>query len=286
MDVGLHVINFSFADAPGSIAPTLGRVAGMAEDVGFHRLSVMDHYFQMEIYGLNARMEMLEGYTTLGFLAAQTQRVKLGLMVTGVNYRYPGLLAKIVTTLDVLSGGRAFLGIGAGWYEREHKGLGVPLPGIGERLDRLEDTLKICRQMWSDDEGPFTGKRTELAETINVPPPIQQRIPVLVGGGGEKRLLRLLAEHADACNLFTQAGEDVVRHKLEVLRKHCDDVGRDFGEIRKTVLHGGPADPDALVEAMRPYAAMGIEEVIVMPDDDPVRWVERISPAVERLADL
>jgi len=202
--------------------------------MGASRLSVMDHYFQMEMYGLNARMDMLEGYTTLGWLAAKTSRIDLGLLVTGVTYRYPGLLAKIVATLDVLSGGRAYLGIGAGWYEREHKGLGVPSPGIGERIDRLEDALKICKQMWSDDDGPFEGRRTQLAETLCVPQPLR-RPAIMVGGGGERRLLRLVAEHADAWNYFTGAGVDGVKHKLEVLQGHCDAVGRDSATIKKTL---------------------------------------------------
>jgi F420-dependent oxidoreductase-like protein len=162
----------------------------------------MDHWFQMEAFA-TSQDPMLEGYTSLGFLAGQTRVMKLSLLVTGVTYRHPGLLAKIVTTLDILSGGRAQLGIGAAWYEREHKGLGVPFPPLSERFERLEEVLQICLQMWSDDDGPYQGRYYELAETICSPRPIQKPRPrILVGGSGERKTLRLVAQYADACNLF------------------------------------------------------------------------------------
>jgi F420-dependent oxidoreductase-like protein len=227
----------------------------------------------------------------LAFLAAHTTRVRLGLLVAGVTYRYPGLLAKIVATLDVLSGGRAELGIGAAWYAREHDGLGVPFPPVAERFERLEETLRICRQMWSEDNGPFHGKHYRLAETLCVPAPISRPVPILVGGSGEKKTLRLVAAHADACNLFAQS-PDLVGRKLDALRAHCDDLGRDYGEISKTILYSGNAfDPDdpAFLREMENYAALGVDTVIVMPPggEPPDAWIERrCTPLVARLAEL
>ena len=186
---------------------------------------------------------MLEGYSVLSFVAAKTERLRLGLLVTGVTYRHPGLLAKTVTTLDVLSGGRAMLGIGAAWYEREHRALGVPYPPVAERFERLEEAIQICEQMWSDNDGPYEGKHYQLAETICVPRPLQSpRPPILIGGGGEKKTLRLVAKYADACNLFGTSVADV-KHKLEVLRGHCDAEGRDYDAITKTII--GRVDPTA-----------------------------------------
>ena len=185
----------------------------------------MDHWFQIPPVAPHTE-PMLEGYTALGYIAAQTERMRLGLLVTGVTYRHPGLLAKIVTTLDVLSGGRAQLGLGAAWYEREHRGLGVPFPPISERFERLEEALQICLQMWSDDEGPYNGKHYQLAETICQPPPIQQPRPsIMIGGSGERKTLRLVAQYGDACNLFATTPAEIA-HKLEVLQRHCDAGAR------------------------------------------------------------
>jgi F420-dependent oxidoreductase-like protein len=241
----------------------------------------MDHFFQMEHAG-SAAEPMLEGYTTLGFVAAMTERVTLGVHVSGVMYRYPGLLAKTVTTLDVLSGGRARLGIGASWYEREQLGLGVPVVPVGERFERLEETLEICLQMWSDDNSPFNGRHYQLAETLCVPQPLSRpHPPILVGGGGEKRTLRLVARYADACNVFGSSPEDV-SHKLDVLRTHCEAEGRDYDQITKTVLAVRPAlaDVDAFLTAARQYAALGVTELEVMPDRHPVEFAEQISKRV------
>lgn len=292
MDLGLHVVNFTLPDAPRSLPATLGGIAEASEALGLSHLSLMDHYFQLEMMGMTAEQDMLEGYTTLGFLAAKTSTIQLGLLVTGVSYRRPGLLAKIVTTLDVLSGGRAQLGIGAAWYEREHKGLGVPFYSIPERLQRLEETLQICLQMWSDDNGPFDGKHYQLAETINVPQSIQRPHPsILIGGSGEKVLLRLVARYADACNLMSQLGVDGVKHKLDVLRRHCDAEKRDYDAIRKTMLWVGKQPSgdgaDAFAREVEGYAALGIEEIMVMPfTQDPVGWVKDLGPVVERLREI
>ncbi len=202
MNLGLHYWTFSTPTETAAIGPTLAETARIADDGGIASFTVMDHYFQMEQAG-SADQPMLEAYTTLGYLAALTRRMTLGVLVTGVMYRYPGLLAKIVTTLDVLSGGRGRLGIGASWYEREQRALGVPVVPVPERFERLEETLQICRQMWSDNDGPYDGRHYHLAETLCSPRPLTQpHPPILIGGGGEKRTLLLLARYADACNLF------------------------------------------------------------------------------------
>ncbi|MCW2793402.1 MAG: luciferase family protein [Nocardioides sp.] len=282
MRLGIHYANFSHPGGPEALAPRLAETARVADQGGAAMFTVMDHWFQMETLGGPAE-PMLEGYTTLGYLAAVTERLRLSLLVTGTTYRHPGLLAKIVTTLDVLSGGRAMLGIGAAWYEREHLGLGVPFPPVAERFERLEETLRICRQMWSDDDGAFEGKHYRLAETVCVPRPIQQpRPPVLIGGSGERKTLRLVAQYADACNLFGE-GPEVVAHKLEVLERHCADVGRDAAEIEKTMIFAGDplADVDGFLRQMTEYAAVGIELVTMMPaGDDPVAWTTRVCEDV------
>jgi F420-dependent oxidoreductase-like protein len=235
---------------------------------------------------------MLEGYTTLGYLAAHTTTTRLGLLVTGVTYRHPGLLAKIVATLDVLSGGRAQLGIGAAWYEREHRGLGVPFPPVGERFERLEETLQICAQMWDpENNGPFEGRHYHLDETLCSPAPLAGRPPVMIGGGGERKTLRLVALHADACNLFASSPADVAR-KLDVLVRHCDDVGRDDATVRKTILYVGGAlhagEPETFLAEMAEYARLGVQEVIVMPPaGDPAAWIDDVLGSVSpRVSDL
>jgi F420-dependent oxidoreductase-like protein len=290
MQLGIHFVNFSLRGGPTSIASTLTETARIAEEGGATVFTVMDHWFQMEQMA-SASDPMLEGYTTLGFLAGQTRRLRLGLLVTGVTYRHPGLLAKTVTTLDVLSGGRAQLGIGAAWYEREHRGLGVPYPPVAERFERLEETLQICLQMWSDDDGPYRGRHYQLDETICEPRPLSAPHPrILIGGSGEKKTLRLVARYADACNLFASSPAEIA-HKLEVLDRHCDAEGRDPATIERTILAtvDNPAtDPDGFLESMAGYAALGITTVEVMPlTDDPVAFatqvVERVIP---RLAEL
>src|SRR6266516_793010 len=283
MKLGLHYWNYSTPSDPARIAATLAETAQAAEQAGFASFTVMDHYFQME-QAASAAEPMLEGYTALGYVAAKTERLSLGLLVTGVMYRHPGLLAKIVSTLDVLSGGRARLGIGASWYEREQRGLGVPVVPVAERFERLEETLRICLQMWSDDNGPFQGRHYQLAETLCVPQPLRRpHPPILIGGGGEKKTLALVARYADACNLFGTSPADVA-HKLEVLRSHCDTEGRDYDRIEKTVLAVQPAlaDVDAFVAAAGEYAALGVTEILVMPDPgrSPVEFAEQLAERV------
>ena len=281
MRLGLHYWNYSTPPDPTGIADTLAETASVAEQAGFSTFTVMDHYFQMEHAG-SAAEPMLEAYTTLGHVAALTERMTLGVLVTGVMYRHPGLLAKIVTTLDVLSGGRARMGIGASWYEREQRGLGVPVVPVAERFERLEETLQICLQMWSDDDGPFAGPHYQLAETLCVPAPISRpHPPIQVGGGGEKKTLLLAARYADACNLFGSSPDDV-GHKLDVLRSHCEDEGRDYDRITKTVLAVRPAlaDVDGFLAAAGEYAALGVTELEVMPDRHPVEFATRIAEQV------
>lgn len=288
MQLGIHFVNFALPGGAPSIASTLAETARIAEEGGVTTFTVMDHWFQMEQMA-SAADPMLEGYTTLGFLAGQTKRMRLGLLVTGVTYRHPGLLAKIVTTLDVLSGGRAQLGIGAAWYEREHRGLGVPYPPTAERFERLEETLQICLQMWSDDDGPYHGKHHQLAETICSPRPLSSPRPrILIGGGGEKKTLRLVARYADACNLFASSPDEVAR-KLDVLARHCEAEGRDPATIDRTILamSNPVADPDEFLAAMTDYAALGISTVEIMPVGDPVAYttqvVEHVAPRLSQL---
>ena len=209
MRLGVHYANFTHPDWEHRLAERLTETARVADQGGVAQFTVMDHWFQMEPLG-GPPEPMLEGYTTLGYLAAVTERLRLSLLVTGVTYRHPGLLAKTVTTLDVLSGGRAMLGIGAAWYEREHRALGVPFPPVAERFERLEETLQICMQMWSEDDGPFEGRHYQLAETMCSPRPISApRPPILIGGGGERKTLRLVARYADGCNLFAFDPEEI-----------------------------------------------------------------------------
>jgi len=289
MDLGIHYASFTHPAWEQRLTERLARTATIADEGDVALFTVMDHYFQMIQLG-GPFEPMLEAYTTLGYLAAATRRIDLGVLVTGTTYRHPGLLAKVVTTLDVLSGGRAWLGIGAAWYDREHHGLGVPFPPTGERFERLEETLRIVRQMWSDDDGAFEGRHYQLAETICLPRPVRGSVPVLIGGSGERKTLRLVAEHADACNLFAGETPDLVAHKLDVLRRHCDDIGRDYDTITKTLLVNldPVADPDAFLGAMEPYAALGIELVTTMPPTpDPEGWTTAlVQQVVPRLKEI
>jgi F420-dependent oxidoreductase-like protein len=289
MDVGVHFMNFTLSGGPEALRFHVRDTAEAAEAAGCTMFTCMDHYFQMEAF-TQAEDPMLEGYTTLGYVAGRTDTMLLGLLVTGVSYRYPGLLAKIVTTLDVLSGGRAMLGLGAAWYEREHLGLGVPFYPIAERLERLEETLQICLQMWSDDNGPYCGAHYQLAETLNVPPPVRRpRPPILIGGGGERKLLRFVARYADMNNLFSASPEQV-QHKLDVLARHCEEIGRDRSEIKNTTIAriGPDIDVDAFVASMAALAALGMEHVqISLLTDEPARLVTgKLTEIVRRLAEL
>jgi F420-dependent oxidoreductase-like protein len=258
--IGLHISNFTWPEGAPRLGAVLADVATAADEAGFERISVMDHLWQIRGIG-PPEHEMLEAYTALGYLAGHTRRAKLLTLVTGVVYRDPGLLAKAVTTLDVLSGGRAILGIGAAWNSDEARGMGLLFPSTAERFERLEEALRICRQMFDGDETPFTGRHYRLDRPLNSPAPLS-RLPILVGGGGERKTLRLVAQYADGCNLFRSPE---LRHKLDVLKQHCETVGRDYDEIEKTVMVG--IDPgkdgekvDELLEQLRGFAALGFTE--------------------------
>jgi len=289
MLLGVHCANLTWPGGADALGTTLAGVARAADEGGFTTLTMMDHYFQMEHLG-GPPEPMLEGYTSLGFLAGQTSRIELGLLVTGVTYRHPGLLAKIVTTLDVVSGGRAMFGIGAAWYEREHLGLGVPYPPTRERFERLEETLQIVKQAWNGG-GTYDGRHYHLEELTLVPAPIRPGGPrIVVGGTGERKTLRLVAQYGDACNFFLAPPEEIA-HKLDVLRRHCDDVGRDYDEIAKTMVGtlNRPLDDVAgWLTSMQGYADLGISQIWVGPDAaDPVGWTEQMAEqVVPRLAEI
>jgi F420-dependent oxidoreductase-like protein len=274
MRLGLQIPDFTWPGGPGEIGATLRRIAREAEGAGVSSIWVMDHFFQIQMVG-PPENDMLEGYAALAHIAAVTERVRLGTLVTGVTYRHPGLLVKTVTTLDVLSGGRAVLGIGAAWNEQEHRGLGVPFPSTSERFERLEETLRIARQMWDGDESGFEGQHYRLERPLNSPQALSRpRVPIMVGGSGERKTLRLVAQYADACNLFS-AGPETILHKLEVLQGHCADVGRDYADITRTTLgrlnlavDGSSGQSVAQAsEQLAELAALGIDEAIVnMPN--------------------
>ena len=233
MKLGLHISDFTWDGGAPELRLRLGQIAQRAEEAGVDRISVMDHVWQIGHIG-PPEHEMLEAYTALGFLAAKTERVKLLTMVTAVVYREPGLLAKAMTTLDVLSGGRAILGIGAAWNAEESAGLGLLFPPVAERFERLEEAILICRQMWSDDDAAFSGKHSQLARTLNSPQALSRpHPPILIGGSGEKKTLKLVARYGDACNISAYDVPEATR-KLEVLRQHCANEGRDYDEIEKT----------------------------------------------------
>lgn len=271
MKLGLYACRFTWPGGPPAIAETLASIARRAEEAGFASLWVMDHLFQHVHLG-PPEMDMLEAYTTLGYLAGITRRIRLGTMVTGVTYRYPGLLVKTVTTLDVLSRGRASLGIGAAWFEREHVGLGIPFPSTAERFERLEETLQIALQMWSGEVKPFNGRYYQLAETLCSPMPLSRpHPPILIGGNGEKKTLRLVARYADACNVSPAKGLEVLKHKLDVLREHCATEGRPYDAIEKTVLThlkvsrdgtNGTMTPTQLIERFHEWSELGITHVM------------------------
>jgi F420-dependent oxidoreductase-like protein len=261
MKVGLQIPDFSTPRGPERLGAELATVARTADEAGFEQIAVMDHFFQIPVIG-PAEKEMLEGYTTLGYLAACTSRASLVTLITGVHYREPGLLAKTVTTLDVLSGGRAWLGIGAGWNEEESRGLGFPFPSTGERFERLEEALQICLQMWRGDTSPYRGKHYQLERPLNSPQPLSRpHPPIMIGGGGEKKTLRLVAQYADACNLFS--GRDEAR-KLDVLRQHCEAVGRDYDTIYKTAYYAFDTGKGTgqIIDDLGKLAELGFDEAI------------------------
>ncbi len=286
MRVGLQIPSFTWPGGEAQIGPRLVQIAQAAEAAGFYSLWVMDHFFQIRGVG-EVTEPMLESYSTLSFMAAVTKRVKLGAMVTGVVYRHPGILVKTVNTLDVLSDGRAYFGIGAAWNDREAVGLGVPFPPLKERFERLEETLQIAYQMWSGEVKPYEGKHYHLAETLSSPQPISKpHPPVLIGGMGEEKTFRLIAKYGDACNFFARAGADVLRSKLAVLRQRCEEVGRDYNQIEKTTLDTinlSPGNMNArqVIDHCQELAGLGFTQVIFnMPNVSDIQPLETLGKEV------
>jgi F420-dependent oxidoreductase-like protein len=286
MKLGLQLPSFTWPGGAADLAPTLARIGQAAEGAGFASLWVMDHFFQIEMIG-KPEEPMLEGYSALNFLAAVTKQIRLGTLVTGVIYRYPGILVKTVTSLDVLSGGRTYFGVGAGWYEREAVGLGVPFPPLKERFERLEETLQIALQMWSGKIASYSGKHYRLAETLNSPQPISQpHPPILIGGAGEKKTLPLVAKYGDACNLYAFENLEVLRAKLDVLRQNCDAIGRPYDEIERTAVgrlevgHGAASARQA-IEYCRSVSDAGIQHLIVsIPNDYEITPIELVGKEI------
>jgi F420-dependent oxidoreductase-like protein len=275
MKIGLQIPDFTWPGGAAELGPTLARIASTADQAGFEYIAVMDHFFQIRAVG-PPEHEMLEAYTTLGFLAAHTTRARLLTLVTGAIYRYPGVLAKIVTTLDVLSQGRGMLGIGAGWNEEESRGLGIPFPPLKERFEHLEDALEVALRMWSDDESAYQGHHVKLERALNSPQALTRpHPPIMIGGGGEKKTLRFVAKYAQSCNLFP--GPELA-HKLDVLREHCEREGRDYNEIEKTAYHLFDVGPNGekvpeTIAALKELADRGIDTAI-----GGVRDVHTITP--------
>lgn len=267
MRIGLQVPSFTWAGGDAAIRPTLAKIAKRAEEAGFYSFWVMDHFFQIRGVG-QPEEPMLEGYSALNYVAALTERMKLGTLVSGVIYRYPALLVKTVTTLDVLSGGRAYFGVGAAWNDEESHGLGVPFPPRAERFERLEEALQIAHQMWRGDTTPYQGKYAHLQNPINSPQAISKpHPPILIGGMGEQKTLRMVAQYGDACNFFARPDDYETRlaHKLNVLRGHCDTVGRDFNSIELSTLDTFDVDTmsaSQIVEKYRKLASMGFTHAI------------------------
>ncbi len=297
MRLGLQVPSFTWANGQSQLGDTFGLIAQRAERAGLYSLWVMDHFFQIRNVG-PAENEMLEGWSALAFAAGRTNHIKLGTMVTGVTYRYPGLLIKTATTLDVLSQGRAYFGIGAAWNEQEHNGLGVPFPPLAERFERLEETLQLAHQMWAGDDKPFNGKHYQLERPLNSPLSIQKpHPPILIGGTGEKKTLRMVAQYADGCNLFARLGNDELKRKLDILRDHCQTLGRPYEQIEKTTLdtlrltrdgRDGTMTPAAAIEYFTGLAELGIDQAIFnMPNVSEAEPFEllatEIVPVVEKI---
>jgi F420-dependent oxidoreductase-like protein len=290
--LGLQIPSFSWPGGADAIGPTLGRIARQADDIGLDSIWVMDHFFQIRGVG-PAEDPMLEGWTTLGFLAANTSRARLGLMVGGVHYRLPGLWVKAATTLDVLSGGRAWLGIGAAWNENESRGLGFPFPPLGERFEMLEETLRIAHEMWQGERGSeaaFDGRQFHATRLMNSPQSISRpRPPIMIGGGGEKKTLRLVAQYADATNVF--GGPEAIAHKYEILREHCAAVGRNYDEIERSNLQSinlGRNTPSQVVDWFGELSDAGAQHVIfsVAGVDDPKNLETIGREIVPQLRDL
>lgn len=286
MRIGLQIPRFTWPGGPAAIAEKLAEIATTAEEAGFSSIWVMDHFFQLPGLG-KVDEPMLEGYGALSYLAAVTEKVRLGTLVTGVIYRYPGFLVKQVNNLDVLSGGRAYFGVGAGWNEREAKGLGFPFPPLAVRFEWLEEALQIAHQMWAGDVSPYQGRHFQLEEPISSPQPLSKpHPPIMIGGMGEKKTLRFVAQYGDACNLFARDNYDVIAHKLAVLGQHCRDLGRPFEEIERTTLSTahlaeGQMAAAEVISRCRRLADMGVQQAIFnMPNVHEIRPLEEFGETI------
>ena len=264
---GIHFGSYGSVDDGAAVFGRLAEAARAAEEAGFDAISVPDHVHQNRVGGGPAS-PMFEAYTVLGALALATSSATLFSLVSPVTLRAPGLLAKAVTTLDVISGGRAVLGVGAGWDAAEHEAYGIEFPGLGERFSRLDEELAICRAMFGTERAAFRGKFYAVRDAYNSPRPVRGSIPVLVAGGGEKRTLDLVARYADACNVFAGDPADV-RHKFDVLSRHCERIGRDPAEITRTVFAFDTSDLGALAASARSLAAVGADGMIIVGPTDP-----------------
>ncbi len=269
MHIGLQIPSFKYPGGTAAIRPTLKEIVTVAEDAGFYSLWVMDHYYQIQnLFGEAYSDPMMEAYTTLGYLAGLTEKAYLGTMVTGVIYRHPSVLLKIINTLDIISGGRTYLGVGAAWYEDEAKGLGIPYPSTAERFEWLEETLQLAHALWASDETSFSGKHVTAPKITNNPRPLSDPHPrILIGGTGPQKTLRLVAQYADACNIFEFVGPDKMQSALDTLKEHCARLGRDYDTIEKTSLGTvhlavGHDTLESVLERIRMLAAMGFTHAI------------------------
>jgi F420-dependent oxidoreductase-like protein len=272
MYIGLQIPSFKYPGGVAAIRPKLKDIAQAAEAAGFYSLWVMDHFYQIEqLFGEAYNEPMFEAYTTQGYLAALTEKLKLGVLVTGVIYRQPAVLLKSVSTLDVLSGGRAYFGVGAAWYEGEARGSGIPYPSTKERFEQLEDMLKMAHAVWgSGDKGEvaFHGQHVQAPKLVNNPAPLSNPHPkIMIGGMGPNKTLRFVAQYADTCNIFEGYGKDKVQEALDNLKRHCEDLGRDYATVEKTslgtvTLAEGQDTVAGIIERCRGLAEMGFTHAI------------------------
>lgn len=294
MHIGLQIPSFKAPGGTADIRPKLKEIVTTAEGAGFHSLWVMDHYYQIKgLFGETYTDPMLESYTTLGYFAGLTEKARLGVLVTGVIYRHPAVLMKMVNTLDILSGGRAYLGIGAAWYEDEAKGNGIPYPSISERFEQLEDTLKLAKALWASDETSFAGRHFSAPAITNNPRPLSSPHPrIMIGGTGPNKTLRMVAQYADACNIADWNGIENMQKALDTLKEHCETLGRDYDSIEKTTLCTVNLSAKDTVEStvvrIQKLSEMGFTHVIFnMPDVysiTPLKtFAKEIIPAVAGL---
>lgn len=287
MKLGIQIPNFTYPNGEKALGNDLKEIVTLIDNSGFHSLWVMDHYYQINnLFGLSYTDPMMEGYSVLNYFAGLTKSLRLGTLVTGVIYRNPAFLVKQVTTLDVLSNGRAYLGIGAGWYKEEAEAYGFPFGTFTERFEKLEETLQIAKMMWSEEDRPFEGKHYRLGSTHNSPQPINGKIPIMIGGMGERKTLRMVAQYADATNLFLRAGPETLHHKLKILQTHCERLGRDYDEIEKTglgTIHLAPEKDtvESVLHRFREFADLGFDHLIVnLPNIYDLSVIEKIRDEI------